>query len=376
MKHFTGWVMALACAIGMFSSNAFAQRPPEVHPASERRDIVMSWDRSAMPGDIELWAPRTMLAYDHTDLSLQFGALHLVCNPGNGDTGRCPAGGQADSTAGLRSIPLSFVEERSQMRAELNVRAGLERALSGRSCLGNYWQNLILAPWSTHAVGCALDEPAGTGAQLSIASSELRKLVAGIWTAKLELHANVPNGSRLATYSFDFSLTVTDRNAVAVYLPEFDNATPSVGLDLRYNPFAQTIEGRKVVDMCLYDGLGSQSLYLGVTARDVGARAPGATGFSVWHRDGGRDERQRVDYTVALDHNGAAVPMSNGVEQQLQGIDSARLRLVILPGMNQPVFCVPTPMTLVTPRFPRTSKDAGYYEGQLQVELRVPTATP
>ena len=29
MKHFTGWVMALACAIGMFSSNAFAQRPPE-----------------------------------------------------------------------------------------------------------------------------------------------------------------------------------------------------------------------------------------------------------------------------------------------------------------------------------------------------------
>lgn len=204
----------------------------------------------------------------------------------------------------------------------------------------------------------------------------MEKLVAGRWRAELILSLRKPPEQLVASYVYSIDFEVTDKSAVAIYLPEFDHATPSVDLNLRYNPIARTVEGRKVLDMCLYDGLGSHSTYLGVTVRDTGGRAPGPTGFSVWHDSGGSDERRRLDYMLALDHSGTSIPLINGVEQQLTGIDSARLRLVMLPGMTLPVFCVPTPLTLTTPRFPSTSKEAGHYVGDLQVELRVPTATP
>lgn len=184
------------------------------------------------------------------------------------------------------------------------------------------------------------------------------------------------NGPVLATYSFKFDFTITDYNAVSIYFPLFDQVTPHVGLNLQYDPIAQTVGGRTQLDMCLYDGLGSQSQYLGVTVRDSGPRPPGPSGYSVWHTDGGSDATQRVDYTVTLDHNGSALPLRNGVEQLLYGIDTAKLRLVLLPGMTQPVFCVPTPLTLDTPRVPVSGKRPGYYDGDLKVELRVPTVTP
>ncbi|WP_268592082.1 CfaE/CblD family pilus tip adhesin, partial [Escherichia coli] len=75
-------------------------------------------------------------------------------------------------------------------------------------------------------------------------------------------------------------------------------------------------------------------------------------------------------------HNGARIPLRNGVEEQLRNIDTARLRLVMLPGMSQPVFCVPTPLTLDTPRVPIDGKRSGAYQGDLKVELRLPTSRP
>lgn len=184
------------------------------------------------------------------------------------------------------------------------------------------------------------------------------------------------DGSAVGTYIFDLMFTVTDHNAVSIYFPAFDQVTPHVGLNLQYDPVGQTVGGRALLDMCLYDGLGSQSEYLGVTVRDTGTHPPGATGYSVWHADGGSDDTQRVDYTVSLAHSGARLPMANGVEQQLRGIDTAQLRLVMLPGMTMPVFCVPTPLTLETPSVPINTKRPGYYSGDLNVELRLPTAIP
>jgi len=183
-------------------------------------------------------------------------------------------------------------------------------------------------------------------------------------------------GALLAEYTFAFEFSITDHNAVSIYFPLFDQVTPHVGLNLQYDPIAQTIGGTTKVDMCLYDGLGSQSQYLGITVRDSGARPPGPSGYSVWHTDGGSDATQRVDYTVTLDHSGTTIPLRNGVEQLLHGIDTAKLRLVMLPGMTQPVFCVPTPITLDTPRVSVSTKRPGHYSGDLKVELRVPTATP
>ncbi len=247
---------------------------------------------------------------------------------------------------------------------------------NARVC-GSYWLT-VTRPFNT-AIGdlCAGYWSVGTGASLIIPAHELDRLVAGQWTATLvlRLHAE-QKGAPIADYTFNFDFTITDHNAVSIYFPAFPNVSPLVALNAGYDPISQTIGGRTGLDMCLYDGLGSQAQYLGVTVRDTGTRPPGPSGFSLWHDTAGNDDSQRLDYTVTLDHNGTTVPLTNGVEEQLHGIDTAQLRLVMLPGMSQPVFCVPTPMTLDIPRVPVSTKRSGIYWGDLKVELRVPTATP
>lgn len=370
------WVM-LSTALVVMAPRAFAQRPPETHPVSEHRDIVMSWDRSALPGDVELLPPRTLLGYNAADLGLGYGRLHFVCrSESNAERGRCPTVGEETIGYGAEAIPLTFTAERTGAQVDLNVTASIERAMPDRACRGNYWAGDLLAPWSTLGEVCA-SEAAGTGTELLLSKDELSKLVAGIWTARLELALRTPGNSMLGTYSFDFSFAITDRDAVAIYFPHFDEISPHVGMNLRYDPITQTVGGGTTVDMCLYDGLGSQAPYLGVTVRDSGSRTPGPTGFSAWHRDsGGTGDSERLDYNVTLDYNGMPLTMRNGVEEQLTGIDTAKLKLVVLPGMSQPVFCVDTPLRLEMPRVPIAEKQAGYYRGDLKVELRVPTGVP
>ena len=45
------FVLMLVCALVLVMPRAWAQWPPETHPTDQSRDIVMSWDRSAVPGD-------------------------------------------------------------------------------------------------------------------------------------------------------------------------------------------------------------------------------------------------------------------------------------------------------------------------------------
>ncbi|MDV3511576.1 CfaE/CblD family pilus tip adhesin [Stenotrophomonas sp. C4297] len=371
------WVM-LSTALVVMAPRAFAQRPPETHPVSTHQDIVMSWDRSAMPGDVELVPPRTVLGHDPLDSERVYGGLHLVCESSTDSAkGLCPTADTEQISPEAGRIPLAFTEQRSGMRVNVPVLAAIERVMNGRQCRGDFWHGLIYLPWSSRNEDCLGDLAVGTGLHLSIPESDLARLVAGIWSARLELQLDSAISRGLATYSFDLAFTVTDHNAVAIYFPQFDEIAPHVGMNLRYDPIAHTVGGGTTVDMCLYDGLGSQAAYLGVTVRDSGARAPGPLGFSAWHRDsGGSGESERLDYTVTLDHSGALIPMRNGVEEQLTGIDSAKLKLVLLPGMSQPVFCVPTPLRLEMPRVPIAEKQPGYYRGDLKVELRVPTGVP
>lgn len=371
------WTVMLVMASLLVMPNAWGQRPPETHPVSAMQNIVMTWDRAGVPADVELMPPRAVLGYHQTDLALEYGELHMVCrSQSDSNRGACPTEGTAEQSLGLQDIRLTFTERRSGMRTELSVQGGVQRALSGRSCLGDFWQDGIFAPWSHYSANCAFDWPVGTGGQLSLSQRELSKLVAGVWSATLELQVRTPRFHDLATLTFTFDLTITDRNAVSIYFPAFHNVTPLVQLNAAYDPIGQTVGGRTVLEMCLYDGLGSQAQYLGVTVRDRGGHPPGPSGYSLWHTDGGTDDTRRLDYTVSLAHSGATVRMPNGVEQQLHGIDSAQLRLVILPGMSQPVFCVPTPITFDIPRVPISTQQAGTYFGELQVELRVPTTTP
>jgi len=355
---------------------AWAQRPPETHPASEQRDIVMTWDRSAMPGDIELWASKTVLGYS-VDAVFGYGSLHVTCRSNTDSAaGRCPSTGTSGEK-GQGVVTVKLVEQRSGQTSEVGVYGHLNRAMPGRRCSADFWSGDKIPPWSSSVWECATEWPVGTGISLSLPQAEVSRLVAGKWKGELILDLNSASSvGAVATYKFLLDFTITDHNAAAIYLPEFGHATPTVGLNLRYDPFAHTIGGSKQVDVCLYDGLGSQSQYLGLTVRDTSGHASGPTGFSVWHDDGGTDARRRLDYTLTLNHAGARVSLVNGHEHQLRNIDSVSLRLVMLPGMTYPVYCVPTPITFETPLVPSTSKDAGHYGGSLHVELRVPTSSP
>lgn len=363
-----------------FVGEAHAQRPPVTHPASEARRIELSFDRSSAPGDQILWARRTVLGYS-TDPSDRYGEIHLTClSNSDAANGKCPTSDTSETGQGTSSIPLRFVERRSGLRTEVALTGWLERAESGRTCNDDFWQIYHRPFWTTERNGC-FDPASGTGAALSLNSGELEKLVAGRWDAELVLHLRAdPMGPVLATYTFTFDLLITDHDRANIYFPASDNITPLVNLNIAYLPVPSPphVEGGTSLDMCLYDGLGSQIPYLEVTIRDDGKDAPGrAPGMhSVWHHAGGRGDDSRLDYSITLDYGGVPLKMDNNVTQRLLGIDTTQLRLVVLPGMSQPVYCVPAPLKLTVPRVLASSKLAGYYEGRMIIEMVVPSSTP
>jgi len=371
-------VLMLVCALVVLAPRAWAQRPPDTDPPSGviTRDIKLGWDRSAMPGDIEIMPPKALIAYD-PDPDKQYGKLYLTCNSrSDSATGRCETEDIASLEAHGTPIPIRFQEQRGGMTRDLTISGAIYRADIAQRCSLDYWRVLIYRLESSESGRCGSDNAGGTGLGLVLDARELSNLVAGTWQATFEIHLQKPPGLHLATYVFNFDFTVTDYDAISIYFPGFDGVAPLVNMDLRYDPIRQVVAGRKDVDMCLYDGVGSQSEFLGVTVRDSGPRPPPGRDFAVWHQDGGSDDTQRLDYQVGLNYGGNLLAMKHGEEQLLRGIDSAQLRMVLLPGISQPVYCVPTPLTLETPPTPIASKRAGLYDGELTVELRVPTAKP
>ncbi|MBH1579455.1 pilin protein [Stenotrophomonas maltophilia] len=373
------WMCALmlVCALVLVMPRAWAQWPPETHPTDQSRDIVMSWDRSTVPGDVELWAPRTVLGFSH-DLAMKYGQIHVVCgSASDSEFGRCPTEGVPSGADGISEVSLALSDQRTGLRTEIRALGSLQRIMSDWGCAVDYWDTLQRVLHSASWYTCGADQPIGTGVRLSVPSRELSRLVAGHWKATMRLNIKAdPAASPVATATFNFDFTVTDYDAISIYFPGFDGIAPLVNMDLRYDPIRKVVGGYKEVDMCLYDGVGSQSEFLGVTVRDSGPRPPPGRDFAVWHADGGSDDTQRLDYQVGLKYGGNLLAMKHGEEQLLRGIDSAQLRLVMLPGINQPVYCVPTPLVLETPPTPIASKRPGLYDGELTVELRVPTAKP
>lgn len=379
MKRRVVFMWMLVSALAVVVPRALAQQPPQMDPPSGviTQDVVMPWDRSAIPAEIQVWPRQTLIAHDHLDPSKQYGALFLTCvSASDPATGRCAVEDtHSTATRVLSKVSTSFIEQRSGHRSDIDISVGVQRVDQSGACSAGYWADIQTSS-SSAGIPCFGIPPVGTGGVLLISQQNLQRLTAGHWKGRLELRLRRPPAEYLATYVFNFDFTVTDYDAVSIYLPAFEYGNAHVNLDLRYDPIARMIGGRKDVDMCLYDGVGSSSEYLGVTVRDAGPRPPGGDGFSVWHPDAAGDESERVDFDVLLDYAGNRRRMRNGVEEQLNGVDSTALRLVKLPKLDQPVYCVPAPLTLLTPRFPSSSKRQGVYTGELKVELRVPSARP
>ncbi|WP_426805937.1 CfaE/CblD family pilus tip adhesin, partial [Stenotrophomonas sp. SrG] len=97
------------------------------------------------------------------------------------------------------------------------------------------------------------------------------------WRA--ELHLDVRGGVGGAVrgrHVCVLEVTVTDTARAAIHLPEHGgSAAPmDLQLQLRAGPPPASVGGEAVLDMCLYDGLGSPSSQLVLVARDRGPDVP------------------------------------------------------------------------------------------------------
>lgn len=161
-------VLMLVCALVVLAPRAWAQWPPETHPTDQSRDIVMTWDRSAVPGDVELWARRTVLGFSH-DRLLRYGQIHALCESNSDPAlGRCrtdPLIGEAEGTS---EVVVRAVEQRTGLWAEIRSVGHLERVNSDRSCLGDFWQPILRPLFAARLDLCGTGESLGTGVRLTM----------------------------------------------------------------------------------------------------------------------------------------------------------------------------------------------------------------
>ncbi|MFI8719126.1 CfaE/CblD family pilus tip adhesin [Stenotrophomonas sp. NPDC077464] len=281
-------VVALAL---MLAWPALAQRPPVTLPAPGTTVTTFqhAFDRAA-PLPLTLWAPRTVLGFQ--EVAYGHGSLHVTCT----DTparGRCPRSDTGEGPGGRRPILLEFQELRSGQRREIGVLGWLERVEWERTCSEDFWEKSEYPLWTSAVRECHI-APAGTAATLQVEASDIVALVAGRWQA--ELHLDVRSGrdgAVLGRHVFVLDVTVTDPGRAAIHLPEHGGSTAQMDLQLqlRTQPPPASVGGESVLDMCLYDGMGSSSRSLVLIARDGGPDVPGRAAAAVFGVAPGRRPR-------------------------------------------------------------------------------------
>lgn len=352
-------------------------------PADNHQVINLQFDRSAAPANTDIWR-RVLGGNDPADPS-KWGRNTWVCRSASDPaTGACPTAPAWVNENGETQILLRFTEQRSRLSVNLTVMAYGERYYTGSGGCA-HWAS-IRTLRSAQTVLCGGKRNNGRGITAYIRQQELQKIpTGGVWRAALDLRLIQWSPEiQLAKFSADITLNVTDRNNIEVYLPAFGNATPLIDLNLRTQPLGGgaggQVSGRANLDVCLYDGYNANSSWYDLRVSDTLAALPGRPPehFSVLREAGGgaTDAANRVDYGVALQYNGGRRVLRNNDTVRLDGIDSAQIRAVRLPGIPFPVVCTPTPLTLETPAFRQIDKAAGRYRGTLRVELTPSAVSP
>ncbi|MCM2446787.1 pilus assembly protein CblD [Rahnella sp. CG8] len=321
---------------------------------------------------VNIWTQESG-GYDSTN-SGRWGLNYWACTSSTSDeNGKCPTG--KGGYAAYLPVYLKFTEKRSGATQTLELQ-GIREA---------YWYNGNCAmygdpkPMNQSAQNsCSGDSTDGVNLTLKIPATELNKLpVGGIWTAQLKILLH--NSNETEVYHWDSNITVnlTDTNNQQIYLPEFGEAAPRVDLNLRPLPGTKgnqtQMNGSATIDMCLYDGYGSNSTSFtlkfddqqqGTTERNNGY-------FSIYSDHGDTNlDSGRIDYYVRMQApDGKYVSVIRGDDLVISDIQTAHIRPVHLPGIPQAVLCVPAPLELSTKTMDINSKQAGNYTGHLIVNF-------
>lgn len=321
---------------------------------------------------VNIWTQESG-GYDSTN-SGRWGLNYWACTSSTSDeNGKCPTG--KGGYAAYLPVYLKFTEKRSGATQTLELQGTREA----------YWYNGNCAmygdpkPMNQSAQNsCSGDSTDGVNLTLKIPAAELNKLpVGGIWTAQLKILLH--NSSETEVYHWDSNITVnlTDNNNQQIYLPEFGEAAPRVDLNLRPLPGTKgnqtQMNGSATIDMCLYDGYGSNSTSFtlkfddqqqGTTERNNGY-------FSIYSDHGDTNlDSGRIDYYVRMQApDGKYVSVIRSDDLVISDIQTAHIRPVHLPGIPQAVLCVPAPLELSTKTMDINSKQAGNYTGHLIVNF-------
>lgn len=380
-------VVALLFIISTLIISSYAHADIE-QPTGRETQITEYFDKQSAPSQIDIWTDESG-GYDSSKPSF-WGLNTLVCksssDPKNGSCATVSNG----SGTGKGNIPLRFTEKRSKLSVVLNVtNYHVDMYTTHTSC-----PHAGTLPFPTTAnLSCML----GDGSRLKsdgseftayITQAELKKIpFGGIWEASLELYLKQWTPYKtLGNWNAKITLNMSDVNNQAIYFPSFGagqgkDAQPHVDLNLRPLPGGDRqilgkLSGSTSLDMCLYDGYGSNSRQFQVQLSEPPEYPENPEGrqagkFSVYNDIGNRNEvSNRIDYGVKMyfPESNSFQDVVNGTTYTLPNINTDDIRAVRLASnISNVVLCVPTPLQITTPAFNIVDKTNGHYTGKIRV---------
>ncbi|UJD90727.1 pilus assembly protein CblD [Rahnella aquatilis] len=358
---------------------AYAER---VEPTGRDTPVIATFDKSSPPAQLDIWKDESG-GYD-SDNDPLWGRNTWIClsssNPVNGECSTSVTG----VVNGNTTIPVIFTEKRSHLTQIINLTGYHDIYTTTGNACGVSPKQPWGGPYQVYAgmqANCN-DGEANDESKLSVyvTSQELSKLPSGgIWEANLKMSLMQWSPRiKLADWNARITLNVTDNNNQQIYLPEFGQAEPLVNLNMRPLPGSGinkvSVIGSASIDVCLYDGYNANSSAFMLTINDsyTGQGNRTMTDFSLVRQGGNEsNDRDRIDYLVDIlnpDTN-TIQTVTRGTQMTFTKIQQAHIRQVHLPGLPQPVICVPAPLTLSTQMFEINSKNAGQYRGTLKLNF-------
>ena len=355
---------------------AYAER---VEPTGRDTPVIATFDKSSLPSQIDIWHHES--GGHDPDTPDEWGHNNWVClSSSSAEYGACPTTSTWNDN-GTTLLPLIFTEQRSHMSVTLNLQGYHSVQITSGGGCGEMGTKLVNAATTSSCSGRAGDEAL---LYISIPPDELAKIPAGgIWQADLKMSLmqwvkQSGPSNKLADWHARITLNVTDNNNQQIYLPEFGQAAPLVNLNMRPLPGnginKVSVIGSASIDVCLYDGYNANSSAFMLTINDsyTGQGNRTMTDFSLVRQGGNEsNDRDRIDYLVDIlnpDTN-TIQTVTRGTQMTFTKIQQAHIRQVHLPGLPQPVICVPAPLTLSTQMFEINSKNAGGYRGTLELNF-------
>ncbi|WP_335583296.1 CfaE/CblD family pilus tip adhesin [Hafnia alvei] len=285
---------------------------------------------------------------------------------------------------------MRFTEKRSKLSAVLNVTSYHQDRYTSRPTCGI--AGSIAFPYTANFT-CKLEDGSNLKSDETvftayITQEELKKLpVGGIWEASLQLYLKQWSPYQtLGNWNANIAFNMSDINNQAIYFPSFGagqgkDAQPHVDLNLRPLPGGSRqilgrLSGSTSLDMCLYDGYGSNSRQFQVQLSEPPEYPENPEGrqngqFSVYNDTGNRNEvGNRIDYGVKMyfPESNSFQDVINGQTYTLPNINTDDIRAVRLASnISNVVLCVPTPLQINTPEFNIVDKTNGHYTGKIRV---------